>query len=156
MDRLLYRAARRAGSGELASVAEELTALPAAVLGPPAAAKRYVEQGRIVAGLARLCGTNPEIAAAVDEEVVTLNEDVDRLDELLRSQSYRLAFWRLASDELDYRRFFSIETLAGVRVEDPDVFAATHQLVIDLVRRRHPGRPEGRPSGRYAATRRDI
>ncbi len=134
VDRLLYRAARRAGSGELASVAEELTALPAAVLGPPAAAKRHLEQGRIVAGLARLCGTNPEIAAAVDEEVVTLNEDVDRLDELLRSQNYRLAFWRLASDELDYRRFFSIETLAGVRVEDPDVFAATHQLVIDLVR----------------------
>jgi (1->4)-alpha-D-glucan 1-alpha-D-glucosylmutase len=75
-----------------------------------------------------------DLAAAIDEEVVALNHDVERLDELLRSQNYRLAYWRVASDELDYRRFFSIESLVGVRVEQADVFAATHQLVMDLVR----------------------
>jgi (1->4)-alpha-D-glucan 1-alpha-D-glucosylmutase len=130
----LHRAARRTGCGELAAVAEALAALPAGALSQPAAAERHRQQGRTVAELARLCATNSDLAAAVDEEVVTLNADIDRLDELLRSQSYRLAFWRLASDELDYRRFFSIETLAGVRVEEPDVFAATHQLVFDLAR----------------------
>ncbi len=134
VDGPLYRAARRAGCGELAAVAEELAALPAPLLGQPVAANRHREQCRLVAELARLCETNPKLAAAVDGEVATLNQDIDRLDELLRAQSYRLAFWRLASDELDYRRFFSIESLAGVRVEEPDVFAASHRLVIDLVR----------------------
>ncbi len=75
-----------------------------------------------------------DLAAAVDDEIVALNHDVERLDELLRSQNYRLAYWRVASDELDYRRFFSIDSLVGVRVEEADVFAATHQLVMDLVR----------------------
>src|SRR5690606_22701667 len=58
----------------------------------------------------------------------------DRLDALLTRQNYRLAHWRTASEELDYRRFFNIENLVGVRVEDPEVFAETHRLVIDLVR----------------------
>jgi (1->4)-alpha-D-glucan 1-alpha-D-glucosylmutase len=134
VDSLLYRAARRTGCSELAAVAQGLTALPAVAWGSAAAVAWHRHQCRLVAELARLCATNAELAAGVDEEVVILNEDVDRLDELLQSQSYRLAHWRLAGDKLDYRRFFSIETLVGVRVEAPDVFAATHRLVIDLVR----------------------
>jgi (1->4)-alpha-D-glucan 1-alpha-D-glucosylmutase len=134
LDGLLYRAARRAGCGELAAVAQKFAALPAAPLGEAAAAERHRQQSQLVADLDGLCATRGELAAAVDEEVVALNEDIDRLDRLLRAQNYRLAYWRLARDELDYRRFFSIESLAGVRVEAPDVFAATHQLVIDLVR----------------------
>ena len=51
-----------------------------------------------------------------------------------RRQNYRLAYWRTASEELDYRRFFDITTLVGLRVEDPDVFDDTHRLVLDLVR----------------------
>ncbi len=58
----------------------------------------------------------------------------DALDELLSEQNYRLAYWRVASDELDYRRFFDITTLVGVRVEQPSVFDDTHRLVLDLVR----------------------
>ncbi|MFB7514656.1 malto-oligosyltrehalose synthase [Streptomyces sp. NPDC056144] len=56
------------------------------------------------------------------------------LDELLDSQWYRLAWWRLARTELNYRRFFTISDLIGVRVEDPEVFAATHEKVVELVR----------------------
>jgi len=52
----------------------------------------------------------------------------------LARQHYRLCSWRVASEELDYRRFFDVTTLAGVRVEDPDVFRATHQLVLQQVR----------------------
>ena len=51
----------------------------------------------------------------------------------LDQQHYRLAFWR-AADELTYRRFFDVTTLAGVRVEDPDVFDATHAVVLGQVR----------------------
>ncbi|MFI9003040.1 malto-oligosyltrehalose synthase [Streptomyces sp. NPDC053541] len=55
------------------------------------------------------------------------------LDELLDAQWYRLAWWRLARTELNYRRFFTISDLIGVRVEDPEVFAATHAKVLQLV-----------------------
>ncbi|MCL2424596.1 MAG: malto-oligosyltrehalose synthase, partial [Micrococcales bacterium] len=56
------------------------------------------------------------------------------LTELLRSQHYRLAYWQVADEELNYRRFFDITTLVALRVEDPVVFAATHDLVCRLVR----------------------
>ncbi|NLE96816.1 MAG: malto-oligosyltrehalose synthase [Propionibacterium sp.] len=56
------------------------------------------------------------------------------LEELLESQWYRLAYWRVGSDELNYRRFFDVDTLAAVRVEDPEVFEATHRVLLDLHR----------------------
>jgi (1->4)-alpha-D-glucan 1-alpha-D-glucosylmutase len=55
------------------------------------------------------------------------------LEKTLVHQHYRLAFWRM-SEELNYRRFFDIATLAAVRVEDPDVFDATHELILEQVR----------------------
>ncbi|MFE6103858.1 malto-oligosyltrehalose synthase [Streptomyces laurentii] len=55
------------------------------------------------------------------------------LDELLDAQWYRLGWWRLARTELNYRRFFTVSGLIGVRMEDPDVFAATHTKVRELV-----------------------
>jgi (1->4)-alpha-D-glucan 1-alpha-D-glucosylmutase len=66
--------------------------------------------------------------------IATLNRDRDALDALLRRQNYRLAHWRTAAEQLNYRRFFDVTTLAGVRVEDPQVFADTHRLVLKLVR----------------------
>ncbi|WP_434598658.1 malto-oligosyltrehalose synthase [Streptomyces sp. A5-4] len=56
------------------------------------------------------------------------------LTELLDAQWYRLTWWRLARTELNYRRFFTISELIGVRVEDPEVFAASHTKIIKLVR----------------------
>ncbi|MFC4982322.1 malto-oligosyltrehalose synthase [Streptomyces atroolivaceus] len=53
---------------------------------------------------------------------------------LLAAQHYRLAWWRLARTELNYRRFFTISDLIGVRVEHPEVFAATHGKILELVR----------------------
>src|SRR5207237_10199035 len=64
----------------------------------------------------------------------TLTRDPDALDALLRRQNYRLAHWRTAAAELNYRRFFDISTLAGLRAEDPLVFADTHRLILGLVR----------------------
>lgn len=53
----------------------------------------------------------------------------DALDELLGRQFYRLAYWRVAPDEINYRRFFDINDLAALRMEVPEVFDATHKLV---------------------------
>jgi (1->4)-alpha-D-glucan 1-alpha-D-glucosylmutase len=57
------------------------------------------------------------------------------LHRLLEEQYYRLAYWRVASDEINYRRFFEITDLAGLRAEDPEVFAATHAFVARLAQR---------------------
>src|SRR6185503_12812657 len=56
----------------------------------------------------------------------------ERLHELLEKQAYRLAFWRVASDEINYRRFFDVTDLAALRVEDEAVFEATHGLILEL------------------------
>ncbi|WP_151481826.1 malto-oligosyltrehalose synthase [Streptomyces albicerus] len=62
------------------------------------------------------------------------------LPQLLDAQWYRLAWWRLARTELNYRRFFSISELIGVRVEDPEVFGATHGKILELL---HEGVVDG-------------
>ena len=57
------------------------------------------------------------------------------LAELLDRQHYRVAWWKVAAEELNYRRFFDVDTLAAIRVERPEVFDATHALIVDLVGR---------------------
>jgi (1->4)-alpha-D-glucan 1-alpha-D-glucosylmutase len=54
--------------------------------------------------------------------------------ELVDRQHYRLAYWRVANEELNYRRFFDVGTLAAVRVENPEVFDATHEVLVGLLR----------------------
>ncbi|HEM46816.1 MAG TPA: malto-oligosyltrehalose synthase, partial [Alphaproteobacteria bacterium] len=73
-------------------------------------------------------------AAAVDEELARLQGDPDRLDAFLGRQPYRLAWWRMAERALAYRRFFDIDDLVALRMEDPRVFEATHALVIRWLR----------------------
>lgn len=81
----------------------------------------------------------PVIATFLDEAVRRLNgtpgdtASFDPLHTLLEEQAYRPAYWRVAADEINYRRFFDINALAALRVERPEVFTATHRLVFDLV-----------------------
>ncbi len=75
-------------------------------------------------------GLENSAAAALDAEIEAINADSVRLKSFLDQQHYRLAFWRQANRELNYRRFFDIHQLAGLCVEKDDVFAATHSLVL--------------------------
>ena len=59
----------------------------------------------------------------------------DLLHALLEAQAFRLSNWRVASDEINYRRFFDVNDLAGLRTENPDVFDATHRLIFDMIGR---------------------
>src|SRR5262249_48445344 len=76
----------------------------------------------------------------VDQSVAHFNgkpgdpHSFDLLDGLLDEQVYRLAFWRVAAEEINYRRFFDINELAAIRMEQPEVFAAAHRLLFRLVR----------------------
>ena len=84
--------------------------------------------------LADLCARRSEVARAVEERVRWLNgEGFEELHQLFEAQAYRLAHWRVAGDQINYRRFFAVNDLAGVRVEDEEVFAATHGLVLRLL-----------------------
>ncbi len=57
----------------------------------------------------------------------------DLFHSILEEQAYRVAFWRVAADEINYRRFFDVNSLAALRMQQPEVFAATHRLVLELI-----------------------
>ncbi|MCC7370131.1 MAG: malto-oligosyltrehalose synthase [Chloroflexi bacterium] len=81
-----------------------------------------------------------EVQDEIELEIGRLNGRVgdsrtfDLLHEILEVQAYRLAYWRVASQEINYRRFFDVNTLAALRMEQPDVFAAAHRLIFDILR----------------------
>ncbi len=130
-DDILAGAARRCRSMELESLATFFGRLPPSYLTDRASVReRHRDKEVLRASLARLLREEPSVAAAVDAEVAAINADPDRLDALLDRQNYRLAFWRTAGRELDYRRFFDIHTLAALRMEDEAVFLDTHELLI--------------------------
>ena len=134
LEDVLGPAARRCGSADLAAIADGFGALPHATRTDARGVReRRTRIEELVRALTTACDT-PSVADAIDAELAAIQSDPDRLDDLLQRQSYRVAHWRTASEELDYRRFFNIDTLVGVRVEDPDVFAATHELILELVR----------------------
>jgi (1->4)-alpha-D-glucan 1-alpha-D-glucosylmutase len=89
--------------------------------------------------LARLMAESPAVHRHIDAVVREANgvagnpASFDKLHELLENQAYRLAYWRTASDEINYRRFFDINELVGLRMEERSVFDAAHALLKRLV-----------------------
>ncbi len=78
---------------------------------------------------------DPALAEGVLSAIAALNRKPESVNEFLDSQAYRLMYWRDGLAALNYRRFFDISDLVGVRIEDEEVFLATHQLVCQLVQR---------------------
>src|SRR5947208_1461845 len=82
----------------------------------------------------------PQVQQAIDKALAHINGEpgdprsFDALDELLNAQSYRLAFWRVAAEEINYRRFFDVNELAAIRVELPEVFDTIHRLALEFVK----------------------
>ena len=106
---------------------------------PERIAERAREKEIIKRRLERRCQEAPQVQAAVAQAVAEINgtpgqpRSFDALDLLLNDQSYRLAFWRVAAEEINYRRFFDVNDLAAIRMELPEVFDATHQLLLELI-----------------------
>jgi len=103
-------------------------------------AERQREKEVIKRRLAALTEQHGTARLFLDEIVASYNgtpgepHSFDRLDELLDDQAYRLSYWRVASDEINYRRFFDINELAALNMERPEVFAVAHELVLRLAR----------------------
>jgi maltooligosyltrehalose synthase len=67
-------------------------------------------------------------------QIQKLNSDVDFLDRLVLMQPYKLAYWRCAADEINYRRFFDINDLIAIRMEDPVVFEEAHKWIFKHIK----------------------
>ncbi|MGH7902616.1 MAG: malto-oligosyltrehalose synthase [Candidatus Dormibacteraceae bacterium] len=135
LDQLMERAALRCGNEELGFLAAAASRLPLPTMTDRESRwRRHRDKEVIRERLGALSEQELAVAEAIDAEVAAVNADPDALDELLERQNYRLAHWRVAGEELDYRRFFDITSLAALRVEDEQVFADTHELVLEWLR----------------------
>jgi (1->4)-alpha-D-glucan 1-alpha-D-glucosylmutase len=127
---------------EFLSILTAIRHLPGRQVQDPAQlAERDREKEVIKRRLAGLTGRCRRVLDHIERAVAALNgvrgtpRSFDGLDDLLSVQPYRLAYWRVAGEEINYRRFFDINELAAIRVEDPSVFERVHAYVFDLVKR---------------------
>ena len=125
---------------EFQSILTALEYLPRRTETDPERIKERAREKEIIKKrLERRCAEAPQVQRGIEKAVETINGHIgdprsfDRLDELLNAQSYRLAFWRVAAEEINYRRFFDVNDLAAIRVELSEVFDAAHKLLFELV-----------------------
>ncbi|HXX66078.1 MAG TPA: glycogen debranching protein GlgX [Polyangiaceae bacterium] len=138
---VLERAAASLSVSEDDSIRLELESIMAAVRHLPGARTREIFERRerarekevIKRRLGDACARSVELARAVDEAVKSISASPERLERFLGDQNYRLSYWRVAADEINYRCFFDINELAAIRMEDAAVFSAAHSLLLDLI-----------------------
>jgi (1->4)-alpha-D-glucan 1-alpha-D-glucosylmutase len=136
-------AARGADAVELQELQSIMTALeklaPRHEVDEAKVAERAREKEVAKRRLAVLFENDAALAAFIDENLQLLNgtpgdpRSFDALDQLVDNQAYRLAHWRVAGEEINYRRFFDINSLAAIRMEDPRVFKESHALLFRLI-----------------------
>lgn len=125
---------------ELESIITAAEHLPGRIeTAPELVAERQREKEVIKDRLRRLTQRSPETAQFIEQNVRDFNgtpgepHSFDRLEELLGAQVYRLSHWKAAADEINYRRFFDINELAAVSMENLAVFEDAHRLIFDLL-----------------------
>ncbi|MEJ2686622.1 MAG: malto-oligosyltrehalose synthase [Gammaproteobacteria bacterium] len=141
LDRLRHRLGD--DSLELAEYQSLITAFQNLPARSDTASERRSERNRdkelLKRRLAELCSRATAVAEFLRNTVAWFNGTVgqpstfDPLHRLLERQAYRLSYWKVAADEINYRRFFDINDLAGLRMDNPEVFEATHALVLELI-----------------------
>jgi (1->4)-alpha-D-glucan 1-alpha-D-glucosylmutase len=132
---------------EYESILTAIKHLPACnEMDPERMAERQREKDVIKRRLAKLTEESPQVRDSIEATCALFNgrpgdpHSFDLLERLLDRQTYRLAYWRVAADEINYRRFFDVNDLVALNMEREDVFLATHALVFRLLQ-------EGKVSG---------
>jgi (1->4)-alpha-D-glucan 1-alpha-D-glucosylmutase len=126
---------------EIESICTSLEKLaPRSETAPASVMERAREKEVAKRRLAALCEGSEAVRLHLDESIRIFNgtpgdpRSFDLLQRLLDAQAYRLAFWRVAGEEINYRRFFDVNGLAAIRMEEPSVFAEAHRVVLGLLR----------------------
>lgn len=102
--------------------------------------ERLREKEVIKSRLAKLSDGSAAFERSLQEALVKINgtkgapRSFELLEKILGKQAYRLCFWRVAADEINYRRFFDINDLAAIRVEDDEVFKEVHKLIFSVMK----------------------
>jgi len=132
---------------ELHRLIEAVEHLPSVSnLGPKKANKQYRDRQAVKESFLRIVEISPKTKTVLLQDITLFNgkkggpTSFELMHNLLEQQVFRLAYWKTAREYLNYRRFFDISDLIGVRVEESQVFEATHSLILKLVR-------EGKVSG---------
>ena len=138
--RILDRVAALVSSSELENIRRSLAALPdRRAPAPEQVAERSREKEVHKRRLAQLAANDSAVAQALDTAVRSFTgtaaepASFDALHELLELQAFHLAYWRVAAEDINYRRFFDVNDLAALRVDNEAVFEATHRLVLRLI-----------------------
>src|SRR5919109_755471 len=125
---------------ELESIITSLTVLPPRTESDPERVRVRLREKEVAKRrLADLTEASETVRQAIAQTVTTMNgqrgdpHSFNQLEALLAHQAYRLSYWRVATDEINYRRFFDINHLAAIRVEEPEVFEAVHALIFQLL-----------------------
>jgi (1->4)-alpha-D-glucan 1-alpha-D-glucosylmutase len=125
---------------EYRSIRDAADGLPDRLEDEPAKVERKLREKEVIKRrIERLCREDPALCEFLDENVALFAGEpgdprsFDLLHQLLEGQVYRLAYWRVAAEEINYRRFFDINDLAGLRTEDPAVFDVVHELIFRWV-----------------------
>jgi (1->4)-alpha-D-glucan 1-alpha-D-glucosylmutase len=136
-------ALRQTDNGDAAETLSGLiagfAALPAGLVSTRRRSQIHSRAADLKRRLAALAAESPSAARAIDAAVAKTNGTVGDppsfipLHRLLERQAYRFCYWKVAADEINYRRFFDVNDLAGIRVELPDLFDTIHRLVLRLV-----------------------
>ena len=122
-------------STDIATMSEAFAALDATnpTIDPAA------QSAPLKARLAAAYGRSQPLRHRIDANVTAINgvarvpSSFDRLHALIKAQFYRLAFWRVAADDINYRRFFDVDALAALRAENANVFEDTHRLIFEWI-----------------------
>jgi len=125
---------------ELQAIVDQCKALPRRTEASPRRRKqRQHGTTAVKRQLAAFCEMYPDCIAILQWTLQAFNgtphqpETFERLHRLLETQAYRLAYWLVAANEINYRRFFDINYLAGIRMENTEVFNATHGLITKMI-----------------------
>jgi (1->4)-alpha-D-glucan 1-alpha-D-glucosylmutase len=138
--RILDRVAALVSNSELENIRRAFAALPDRhAPTSEQVAERSREKEVHKRRLAALAGSHPAVAAALETAVRSFTgtagepASFDALHELLELQAFHLTYWRVAADDINYRRFFDVNDLAALRVDNEAVFEVTHRLVLQLI-----------------------